>query len=160
MAIMNRLSEVLVKQTENEIQKLPLLPIVLGWMGVLPFVIGVVAVYTRQYEDWAMALFVYYGAVILSFLGGIRWAQALSAQLEKVDYVFAIMPSLFAWLCLALPVKLALIGLALGFTAVAYLDILARPLKAPKAFLRLRFGISLCVIGLHFALLGLVWLRI
>ena len=132
--------------------------VVLGWMGVLPFVFACAAAWLG-YDKMALVIFVNYSVVILSFLGGIRWAQALNGQLEKNDFVLSVIPSLLAWACMALPTAFALIGLLLGFIGIAYLDLHARPLAAPKAFMRLRLGLSLTVISLHFAALAQIWFR-
>ena len=47
-----------------------------------------------------------YGAVIASFLGGIRWGLVAAEPDEgrvTLDYVLAVVPSLLAWAELALP---------------------------------------------------------
>ncbi len=87
-----------------------------------------------------LTIFVNYSVVILSFLGGIRWVQGLNGQLEKNDFIWSVIPGLLAWICMALPTAFALIGLLSGFIGVAYLDLYARPLVAPKAFMKLRLG--------------------
>ncbi|WP_332839817.1 DUF3429 domain-containing protein [Methylobacterium sp. Leaf118] len=44
-----------------------------------------------------------YGAVIASFLGGIRWGVAAARGAGWPDYLLAIVPSLLAWTALAAP---------------------------------------------------------
>lgn len=44
-----------------------------------------------------------YGAVIASFLGGIRWGAAAARGAGNADYMLAIVPSLLAWAALAAP---------------------------------------------------------
>ena len=44
-----------------------------------------------------------YGAVIASFLGGIRWGAAAARNAGNADYLIAIVPSLIAWAALAAP---------------------------------------------------------
>ncbi|MGU3537150.1 DUF3429 domain-containing protein [Methylobacterium sp. A54F] len=44
-----------------------------------------------------------YGAVIASFLGGIRWGAAAARGAGNADYLLAIVPSLLAWAALAAP---------------------------------------------------------
>jgi len=51
-------------------------------MGILSFVFACAAAWLG-YDKMALAIFVNYGVVILSFLGVVRWAQALNDQLEK-----------------------------------------------------------------------------
>jgi len=124
----------------------------LGWLGVLPFLLAWAGV-SMGYEKIGLPLFMTYSAVILSFLGGIRWAQALAGQLSQKDFLYSVLPSLLAWVCLMLRPELALIGLALGFAGTAYLDISGRPLHAPIAFIKLRLRLSLAVISLHLTVL-------
>jgi hypothetical protein len=149
-----------VKQDYNNssIDDLSLGAKLLGWMGVLPFALAYAAVWI-DYVDIGHAVFTGYSAVILSFLGGIRWAQALNGQLPKNDFIVSVMPSLLAWVCLLLPTQFALVGLMLGFIGAAYLDLRARPLVTSRAFLKLRLGLSLSVISLHFAALCQIWFR-
>ncbi|GLS45469.1 DUF3429 domain-containing protein [Methylobacterium brachythecii] len=44
-----------------------------------------------------------YGAVIASFLGGIRWGAAAARDAGNADYLIAVVPSLLAWAALAAP---------------------------------------------------------
>ena len=44
-----------------------------------------------------------YGAVIASFLGGIRWGAAAARNAGNGDYLVAIIPSLVAWAAMAAP---------------------------------------------------------
>ncbi|GLS47758.1 hypothetical protein GCM10007885_06020 [Methylobacterium gnaphalii] len=44
-----------------------------------------------------------YGAVIASFLGGIRWGAAAARSAGNADYLLAVVPSLLAWAALAVP---------------------------------------------------------
>jgi Protein of unknown function (DUF3429) len=146
-----------VKQNDGVLNTLSPMALALGCTGVLPFAFAALGLYLGYYQSFALDLFLYYGAVILSFLGGIRWAQALNGQLDALDFVLSIMPSLLACLSLLLPSRFGLASLALGFIAVAYLDLVLRPLVAPKGFLKLRLGLSIAVISLHFAVLAMVW---
>ena len=83
----------------------------LGYAGLIPFV-GL----AFQFEDTAsVSAFMSYSAVILSFLGGIHWGVAMRDNTFASDARLAIcmLPSLFAWLALLLPIELGLwVGLA------------------------------------------------
>ena len=140
------------QDSNNSSQGMPGNSTMLGWLGVLPFLLAWAGIATG-YAEIGLTGFIAYGAVILSFLGGIRWAQALAGQLPKQDFLYSVIPSLLAWACLLLRPEVALVGLALGFAGTAYLDISGRPLHAPKAFITLRLRLSLAVISLHFAVL-------
>ena len=58
-----------------------------------------------------------YGAVILSFLGGIRWGLVLNnkAQVQKwAPLMWSVVPSLIAWPALLLPSRYMLLVLVAG----------------------------------------------
>jgi Protein of unknown function (DUF3429) len=86
----------------------------LGWAGLLPFAAGALAVAAAP-EPWretAARALVAYGAVIVSFLGGIHWGAPTDARHDGAR-VWGVVPSLLAWPLLLLPSsRLALLGLA------------------------------------------------
>lgn len=103
---------------------IPPAPRLLGLAGLIPFwglalglLVAPVAGWTTAQLAAALAA---YGAVIVSFLGGIRWGLATAARGASAGrYAIAVLPSLAAWIALALPVvpRLAVLGivaLALG----------------------------------------------
>ncbi len=79
----------------------PLPALVLGIAGLIPFSAGAAAVcFSPEIKAEAAVALLLYGAVILSFLGGIRWGFAV---LEGENsgwgaYGASITPSLIAWL--------------------------------------------------------------
>jgi hypothetical protein len=80
--------------------------LILGIAGLIPFL--------------GFALLSAYGAVIASFLGGIRWGAAAARNSGSADYAIAILPSLIAWAALAAPAPwdlriLGILVLAWGF---------------------------------------------
>ncbi|HEU4670125.1 MAG TPA: DUF3429 domain-containing protein [Dyella sp.] len=122
----------------------------LGWSGVLPFAGALLAAFVwPAWSGFAAAVFVSYGAVILSFLGGARWGRGLAGGVSPTRFVEAVMPSLIAFAALLLlhtpPAALAL--LAVGFAIWLFLD-LRDPLW-PPAYRRMRLGISVVVLALH-----------
>jgi hypothetical protein len=133
----------------------------LGVSGVAPFAAATLLVlFARKPEQRELALraFTCYSAVILSFLGGIRWGAALAMPAFPL-LLRAVLPSLLAFACLMLPPKLALPFLCLLFMAVGWSDS-TRPAHGlwPKWFKQLRLTLSVAVISLHLivmmALLG------
>lgn len=128
----------------------------LGWSGVLPFLLAVMAAFALpQWAAFAAAVFVSYGAVILSFLGGARWGRALATRVEPARFVEAVLPSLigFAALLLLHTAWIALLLLAFGFAIWLVID--QRDRLWSPAYKRMRLGISLVVLLLHGA-----WLMI
>lgn len=127
----------------------------LTWAGVLPFVGALAAwIYGGVSSDaWLMAValkaFLLYSAVILSFLGGIRWGRAMGCGGPGPVYVLAVLPSLWAFPALFLPPLYALASLALGFALALWFDTRADTLPATPGFRRLRMAISTAVIASH-----------
>ncbi|WP_017460451.1 DUF3429 domain-containing protein [Dyella ginsengisoli] len=131
-------------------KSLPRGMLALGWSGVLPFAGALIAAFAwPAWSGFAAAVFVSYGAVILSFLGGARWGRGLAGGVAPTRFVEAVMPSLIAFAALLLlhtpPAALAL--LAAGFAIWLAID-LRDPLW-PAAYRRMRLGISVVVLALH-----------
>ena len=99
---------------------LPANAAVLGYAGLLPFIagaLGTVALDDLDQAEWAGRLLVLYGAVILSFLGGVHWGVALApnATRQKRLLVMGVVPSLVGWGSLALPYDQSLVVQIAGF---------------------------------------------
>jgi len=91
-----------------------------------------------------------YGAVILSFLGGIQWGLEMSRQgtvagapsLTRLG--ISVLPSLWAWACVAMPFMYGTLGLAAGLGAMLAYDVYAvRKGMAPPWYPRLRIPVTL-----------------
>lgn len=128
----------------------PTAPLVLGAAGLIPFVAltlvivlgwGPPASWRPDAFGTALAT---YGAIIASFLGGIRWGLALhEPERGTRDYVSSIVPSLLAWTALMLPRPLDLAGIGLVVLAWGFVDAdLVRRGLAPAWFGRLRLLLS------------------
>ena len=128
--------------------KIPLPALALGAAGVLPFIAGGLATLTLpEWSAFATQATLFYGAVILSFLGGIRWGFAMHTGIAGkgwFHYVIAVVPSLFAWGALLVP--LVDIGIAmciLGLVGMLLADIqLTNQGKAPMWFQKLRLFLT------------------
>ncbi|GJE59477.1 DUF3429 domain-containing protein [Methylobacterium trifolii] len=87
----------------------PISAVVLGVAGLIPF-LGFAALAVTG-SDGGIGGFGFsprtmlsaYGAVVASFLGGIRWGAAAARNGGNGDYLVAIIPSLVAWAALAAP---------------------------------------------------------
>jgi hypothetical protein len=112
-------------------QPLPLPVAVLGGAGLAPFVIGALITVAEPQAGglpWAQIVVVY-GAVILSFLGGIAWglASAAAAQNPRLQvrtglFTVSVVPALVGWVACFLPRPLGLLILAVSFVAMVLLD--------------------------------------
>ena len=125
-------------------QRIPTPALVLGLAGLLPFLISAFLTFGADVKSSAMGLLSLgtYGAVILSFLGGIRWGLIVNnkAQLQKWSpLAWSVVPSLIAWPALLLPSRYMLSVLAVGFVFQYAMDNEAiKAKKMPLWFGRLR----------------------
>ncbi len=120
----------------------------LGLAGLLPFLLLSVSVWSPHWRELALPALQGYSAVILSFLGGVRWGRGLSVD-RPVEYVWAVLPSLWAWAALQAPPVVALLLLAAGFVGQWWMDGPGDRLPAPAWFRRLRGLLTAGVLGCH-----------
>lgn len=118
----------------------------LGLVGLLPFYLLAAVAGIEELRALAAVAYLSYGAVILSFLGGIAWGRALSASDAKA-YRLSIVPSLVAWAALLVPQAAGIAMLAAGFSLQGWLD--WRSLRDPATvwFGRLRVILSIAVLA-------------
>ena len=130
----------------------------LGLLGVLPFVAMTVAGVTDTSVGVDTARFVLraYGAIILSFLGGVQWGLAIrnsdgnarTRQGLNPMLTLSIVPSLIGWVGLLVKEQLGFGLLIVGFALVLISDVRAvnRGI-APRWYLRLRYPLTAIVIS-------------
>ncbi|MFK7852913.1 MAG: DUF3429 domain-containing protein [Granulosicoccus sp.] len=137
-------------------QVIPTPALVLGVAGLLPFIATALASCTPSniiellagahsapaLKQLALNALGAYGAVILSFLGGIRWGSLLSdtSRLQQWQpLALSVVPSLIAWPALLLKPSLMLSILVVGFLFQFALDVKAvKRGELPPWFGRLR----------------------
>jgi hypothetical protein len=130
---------------------------VLGIGGVIPFA-GCAAFFWVLFDTapfWAWKAFeaqVFYGAVILSFLGAVHWGSVL-AEGEKAEQVWfrlgwSVTPALLAWLAALMNPLPAVLTLIVGMAAAYFMDLRAREQGwFPDWYLALRKILTLLVIA-------------
>lgn len=135
-------------------EAMPLPVKLLGATGAIPFVTtAIVAAFgPEDWSAWAAHALAYYGAVILSFLGGIHWGLAISndraAKISAVRLCWSVVPSLIAWGALLLPLFYGLMVLTAAFGLALYVDTRAGTRAVvPSWFPGLRTALSIAVIG-------------
>ena len=138
---------------QPEFSPSPLVPVGLGLAGLIPFVALSAALFVPS--DFGgpgarvihMAL-VTYGALIASFLGGVRWGVALmKGDRQTAHYLVSVLPSLVAWLTLATPRPYDLMMLIGIFLALGISDIgLVLKGGMPVWFGRLRTALTAVVV--------------
>jgi hypothetical protein len=138
----------------TDLKTVPPMALFLGSFGLLPFLAGGVGVWLDGLGDLQYALpmlVLIYGAIITSFLGGVRWGAAMQngATQEQTRYlIISIVPSLLAFIALTLPLASGLVLLTIVFLSQALIDILAVKaghLAAWFAPLRLLLSAGVCV---------------
>jgi hypothetical protein len=136
---------------------IPHAPLLLGFAGLLPFWVTSLAsvLAAAPVQAICQRALMGYGAVILSFLGGIRWGVAMAA-VSPAPLVwrlgFSVVPSLAGWVALLLSPVDGLLLLALGFMLMALADLGFT--AAPAWYRDLRAPLSVGAVGA--LLLGLL----
>jgi hypothetical protein len=122
----------------------------LGFSGLIPFVVAVAVglLPATPLHDLSLQALLAYGAVILSFLGGIRWGLAVATTDPAdlfVPLFFSITPALLGWIALLVPSSTGLVLLALGFAAILIADLWLS--TAPYWYRSLRLPLSVGAIA-------------
>lgn len=156
-------------------------PGLLVYAGMLPFILGAVFIY--RYDaliaahppmaagdaagvigmrlQFALLSFLVYAALILSFLGGVRWGVELAKRPDKpcgVLLALSVLGALGGWALVLMGVMVKtdvklFIAFALMFALHLVWDAASEDL--PRWFKRLRFAASLAAIG---SMLSVAWL--
>ncbi|MEM6381445.1 MAG: DUF3429 domain-containing protein [Pseudomonadota bacterium] len=107
-----------------DLASVPRAPLWLGLSGALPFAGGVMTYASGGIgpvsAPFALQSTLAYGAVILSFLAGIRWGLGLllaDAARRDARLSVSVVPSLLGWVALLLPAFPGLVLLAMAFAA-------------------------------------------
>jgi hypothetical protein len=125
-------------------------------LGVIPFALlaGAGFVPSSPFQDQAGFALAAYGAVILSFLGGIHWGLAIAESgAERGQGAFdrrlatSVAPALVAWCALLLPDRATLPVLAAGFALMLAVDWLAaQRAEVPSWYPKLRWPLTTAVV--------------
>ncbi|XP_029652648.1 transmembrane protein 69-like [Octopus sinensis] len=123
---------IMATSTLKELRHAPTPALVLGISGLIPFVSFPFYMFMTDTYMPEMALAqATYGAVILSFLGGVRWGTTIAYNsIIKPDWnnlVQAVVPSLLGWSAIQLSCPVSTMILAGGFACLAYYDMTFTP---------------------------------
>ncbi len=111
--------------------RMPMAAALLGFAGALPFVFFAGALWLPPpfpSVPFAFSGGLVYGAVILSFLGGIRWGTALGmgeGEHRSMTFAVSVLPALAGWVALALPPLLGVGLLIASFLLQAQWDVIS-----------------------------------
>lgn len=119
----------------------------IGLAGAMPFLHGA----PRMFVAHALLS---YGAIILSFLGGIHWGLAMDSASREDNRRFparialSVMPSLAGWVALLVPETSGLFILATAIAVMLWVDIWAtRAGYAPSWYPKLRIPLTCVVVA-------------
>lgn len=117
----------------------------LGAAGLLPFMLGAALVWGVSDEAFpyvTLALSAY-GAVIVSFLGGIYWGVAfLQPEPQGRLWMWGVTPSLLAWVGVMMPPESGLVILGVALLLCYAVDRRLYPTVGLERWLVLRFRLS------------------
>ncbi len=128
----------------------------LGGAGLIPF--AAAALCSMIADDShlraiALRAFVAYSAVILAFLGGVRWGAALG-DADWRALIVSVVPSLIGFGCVLIAAEHALKVLALTYAVIGIFDVMRRPAPEwPAWFMKLRGRLTGAVVVIHGVLL-------
>jgi hypothetical protein len=124
----------------------------LGYAGLIPFVVGALLVWlvTGEAHPYVAAALSAYGAVIVSFLGGIHWGHVMrqwpqaeaGAAWADATLVWGVMPSLVAWLGVLMPPYAGLFVLGLAIIGCYLVDRRRYAALGLQAWMTLRFRLT------------------
>ncbi len=151
--------------------RLPLLAILLGIAGLIPFIVcglGALTINLARAQAMLWGL-MGYGAVILSFLGGVHWGFALAPpegelmqtpRAQRLRLVLGVVPALIGWAALfsslALPSWLGLCLLIAGFIGTAVVEHRGSQRGlVPLRYMWLRWGLTAVVVAMLVTVLTL-----
>jgi hypothetical protein len=135
-----------------------------GLAGVIPFLIGLLVTLFPGLSPFDPNHFeralVGYGALILSFLGGIRWGIRLQGGAgTDLTYIVGTFGAIIGFIVILLPVNFGLIVLALAFALHGIWDVKAGMSgRVPQAYARLRIVLTwlVCLILIFIIIARLV----
>jgi hypothetical protein len=118
----------------------------LAYAGLLPFVFGALLVWLvhEDVHPYATLALSAYAAVIVSFLGGIHWGQAMHRQAtpSTAALVWGVLPPLLAWPAVMMPPSAGLVLLGALLLACYIADRRLYPAQGAGGWLLLRFRLS------------------
>jgi hypothetical protein len=127
----------------------------LGLGGLLPFIACVAGLWVREDMLFLQAMLLY-GAVILSFLGGIQWGLALGSSAAAGQLLWSVVPSLVAWGALFTGPLAGPLILAAGFVAAwAWEQRAPQARRVPAWYRSLRHQLTIVVVLCMIA--GAIW---
>ena len=130
----------------------PKMPFVLGFGGLIPFVFCVIIIVFDIDSSFDPAkILLYYGSVILSFVGAISWGFATKEKtenkLQQYLFLWSVLPALLAFLALVISQAESFLLLILGFLLAYLVDKkIQHKLSIPSWYIFLRLQLTIVVV--------------
>ncbi len=125
-------------------------PRMLGLLGLAPFLLftALTLVGPEGWRDWVSLGLIGYGALILSFLGGITWGLAVTRnKVQDPLYLASLGPFAAAWVALILPPFFGLLLLIAAFLGALVNDyLLKRAGLSPGWYFSQRVTLTIVVV--------------
>jgi len=132
-------------------QSVPRLPAMLGYAGLVPFVVLSTAIWLvpPDYHALINQALLLYASLILAFMGAVHWGLAMLQT--GADYqpqlIFSVIPALVAWVALFLPENLSYSVLIIAFALLCMFDArMSKTGRAPRWYPRLRSPLTAVVV--------------
>ena len=143
---------------------IPSAALILGLAGLVPFFAGAVSLWLPLWSlppDSGLKLITIYGAIIVSFLGGIRWGTAIGPSdpnFQGMEFVTSVLGPLAALAVIFLPPVPGLTLLIGGFLLQAFWDVTSvESGRLPLWFGKLRMMLTVgAVLSLMAALIAVI----
>jgi hypothetical protein len=140
-------------------RRLPVLAVILTIAGIVPFILcGLGAVATNAITSQLAAyVLIGYGAVILSFLGGVHWGFTLAVEhdpAERPRLVLGIVPALVGWAALAAALYSQQPVLGLAMLIAAFILIVVAEWNGhgrdwvPGGYIGMRIAVTVVVVAI------------
>lgn len=146
--------------SESAMTQIPRAPLILGLLGLLPFIWGAATVLSDDLAAFGAAnlgarfigpyVQLFYGSVILSFMSGVLWGFATKASGTQaaVGYALSVLPALWAFFMTGGGPTSAGTNLAFGFIGLLMLDYaFSRWGLTPPWWMRLRLLLTAIVVA-------------
>ncbi len=140
-------------------RRLPILAVILSIAGIIPFVLcGLGAVATNAVTSQLAALvLIGYGAVILSFLGGVHWGFTLAVEHDRAERLrlgLGVVPGLLGWAALAIAIYSLQAALGLALLIAAFILAVVAEWQGhgrdlvPGGYIGMRIAITVVVVAI------------
>jgi hypothetical protein len=144
-----------MNETTTEYQ-LPVHAWYLGLAGLIPFV-GLPLACLLDLLSYSQGAFYFkqYSAIILSFLGGVLWLNALMERHTSHMIFIAMLPSIIGWFAVCfIPTQMALAILVVAFASLVVYErqFLLIPQQWVKSYSQLRMTLTAVVAASHFVM--------